>query len=275
MSESRLGWSAGWFRAQNSNDILFVASTQTGFGYFKNFGQTRRQGFEADLHGQIRRLSLGGGYTFLDATYQSTETLDGAGNSSNSLAAAGSKGFEGGDIKVAPGDRLPLTPRHMLKAYADLRATKKLTVNLGLSAISSSIARGNENNLHQPDGVYYLGPGRVARLWCGQSRRPLSGASACPVVRPGQQSAGPSLLHRGPARIHRVHGARNFHRQAAAGRRRSVSGSECDILFARCSYRCLGRHTRQFLREAVTSRARSSRAGSMGAAWGGPSAYSP
>jgi outer membrane receptor protein involved in Fe transport len=149
-SESKLGWSAGWFRARNSNDILFVASTQTGFGYFKNFGQTRRQGLETDLHGQICRLSLGGGYTFLDATYQSIETLDGAGNSSNTQ----------GNIQVAPGDRLPLTPRHMLKAYADLRATKKLTVDLGLNAISSSIARGNENNLHKPDGVYFLGPGR-------------------------------------------------------------------------------------------------------------------
>ena len=149
-SESKLGWSAGWFRAQNSNDILFVASTQTGFGYFKNFGQTRRQGLEADLHGTISRVSLGGGYTFLDATYQSTETLDGAGNSSNNQ----------GNIQVAPGDRLPLTPRHMLKAYADLRATKKLTVDLGLNAIASSIARGNENNLHKPDGVYFLGPGR-------------------------------------------------------------------------------------------------------------------
>ena len=149
-SESKLGWSAGWFRAHNSNDILFVASTQTGFGYFKNFGQTRRQGLEADLHSRIWRLSLGGGYTFLDATYQTAETLDGAGNSSNNQ----------GNIQVAPGDRLPLTPRHMLKAYADLRATKKLTLDLGLNAISSSIARGNENNLHQPDGVYFLGPGR-------------------------------------------------------------------------------------------------------------------
>ena len=26
-------------------------------------------------------------------------------------------------------------------------------------AVSSSYARGNENNLDQPDGVYYLGPG--------------------------------------------------------------------------------------------------------------------
>ena len=58
-SESKLGWSAGWFRAQNSNDILFVASTQTGFGYFKNFGQTRRQGFEADLHGRIQPAEPG------------------------------------------------------------------------------------------------------------------------------------------------------------------------------------------------------------------------
>src|SRR5262249_25067710 len=76
-SESKVGWSAGWFRAQNSNDILFVASTATGFGYFKNFGKTRRQGFEADVHGRISRVSIGGGYTFLDATYQSAETVAG------------------------------------------------------------------------------------------------------------------------------------------------------------------------------------------------------
>jgi outer membrane receptor protein involved in Fe transport len=30
---------------------------------------------------------------------------------------------------------------------------------LGLVAISSSYARGNENNLHQADGTYYIGPG--------------------------------------------------------------------------------------------------------------------
>jgi outer membrane receptor protein involved in Fe transport len=49
----------------------------------------------------------------------------------------------------------------MLKSYADIRATKKLNVDLSLIAISSSLARGNENNLHQADGVYYLGPGRT------------------------------------------------------------------------------------------------------------------
>ena len=28
-------------------------------------------------------------------------------------------------------------------------------------AISGSFARGNENNQHQPDGLYYLGPGAI------------------------------------------------------------------------------------------------------------------
>lgn len=36
-------------RADNRDDILFVASAQTGFGYFKNFGSTRRQGLELSL----------------------------------------------------------------------------------------------------------------------------------------------------------------------------------------------------------------------------------
>ena len=42
----RLAWYAGVFRAENRDDILFVTSEQTGFGYFRNFGKTRRQGLE-------------------------------------------------------------------------------------------------------------------------------------------------------------------------------------------------------------------------------------
>ena len=47
----------------------------------------------------------------------------------------------------------------MLKAYVDVRVTSALSLDLGLIAASSSYARGNENNLHEPDGTYYLGPG--------------------------------------------------------------------------------------------------------------------
>ena len=55
---------------------------------FQELRQDPAAGPRSDLHaGRISRLSLGGGYTFLDATYQSTETLDGAGNSISLLAA--------------------------------------------------------------------------------------------------------------------------------------------------------------------------------------------
>ena len=41
-----LRWSADYFFGPNSNDLLFVASEQTGFGYFLNFGKTRRDGID-------------------------------------------------------------------------------------------------------------------------------------------------------------------------------------------------------------------------------------
>ncbi|HUK33669.1 MAG TPA: TonB-dependent receptor [Vicinamibacterales bacterium] len=153
-----LTWSAGVFRAANHNDILFVASTQTGFGYFKNFGETLRQGVELSATRRFRRLTIGGGYTFLDATYQSTETFDGSSNSTNDSALAGEKGVDG-TIQIQPGDRMPLIPRQTVKLFADVPVTPRLSIDLDLVGTSSLVARGNENNLDQPDGVYYIGPG--------------------------------------------------------------------------------------------------------------------
>ncbi len=155
--EGKLNWNAGWFRADNRQDILFVASDQTGFGYFKNFGRTLRQGMKLDVDGQIWRLSLGGSYNFLDATFQSPETVNGESNSANDADAKGLEGL----IKIEPGAQIPLIPRHIFKAYSDLQATSRFTVNLGLVAMSGAFARGNENNLHQPDGLFYLGAGRT------------------------------------------------------------------------------------------------------------------
>ena len=151
-------WSASWYRAENRNDILFVASQLSGSGYFRNFGRTRRQGAEASVEGKIRRVTGGLSYTFLDATYQSAETLSGSSNSANDMALAGLRGIDG-TIQVTPGDRIPLVPQHNFKAFADVQVLPKLSVDAELHGVSSSYARGNENNLHQPDGKYYLGPG--------------------------------------------------------------------------------------------------------------------
>jgi outer membrane receptor protein involved in Fe transport len=151
-----VSWSAGVFQAVNRDDILFVTSGQTGFGYFKNFGETRRQGFDLSVSGRAAHVTAGAGYTFLNATYQSEETVNGESNSTND---AGGLGLEG-TIDIEPGDRIPLIPAHLFKTYADIQVTPALSMDLNLIAISGSYARGNENNRHEPDGVYYLGPGR-------------------------------------------------------------------------------------------------------------------
>jgi outer membrane receptor protein involved in Fe transport len=120
---ARASWNAGWFRSENRDDILFVASEQSGFGYFRNFGETRRQGLELGFTGRIGRVAFGGGYTFLDATYQSHEVVDGTGNSSNKEAEAGFPGLEG-TIEIRPGHRIPLIPRHVAKMFADIQFSR-------------------------------------------------------------------------------------------------------------------------------------------------------
>ena len=156
-TEQRITWNLGWFRADNRNDILFIAAPQTGYGYFKNFGRTLRQGFEAGASGRVRqRLTLGTNYTFLNASFETAERVLGESNSRNDGAAKGLDGL----IQVLPGNTIPLSPQHVMKAYAVIQVKQKLTVDLGVVGVSSAYARGNENNLHQPDGTYYLGNGK-------------------------------------------------------------------------------------------------------------------
>jgi len=156
-----LHWSANYFFGQNYNDLLFVASEQTGFGYFLNFGKTRRDGVELEIAQDWRHWSVGSNYTFLNATYQSPQTVDGGSNSSNDSAQAGMPGIDD-DIHITPGDFIPQVPRNMFKLYGQYRPSSKLTAEMDVHAVGSSFARDNENNLDQPDGVYYLGPGKSA-----------------------------------------------------------------------------------------------------------------
>jgi outer membrane receptor protein involved in Fe transport len=156
--ERGIDWKAGWFFGENDDDLLFVASPQSGNGYFKNFGKTRRDGLEASLGGRMKWISLGGGFTLLNASYQSPETINGSANSFNSVARAGQPGFDG-LITILPGNRIPQIPQNMLKAWVELEPVKKLSINVDFRAVGQSYARGNENNLSQPDGKYYFGSG--------------------------------------------------------------------------------------------------------------------
>ena len=155
-------WNAGVFRSDNRDDLLFVADNTSGYGYFKNFGKTRRQGAELGLSGRAAAgLTLGANLSLLDATYRSAEVLGGSANSSNDAAAAGLPGTQG-RIAIAPGDRIPLLPRRVLKLYADWDFAPQWRLGGDLTARSGANAHGNENGQHQPDGTFYTGPGRSA-----------------------------------------------------------------------------------------------------------------
>jgi outer membrane receptor protein involved in Fe transport len=159
--DGRVRWNAGYFHAINYDDLLFIASPQTGFGYFTNFGKTRREGVESAVSAHFHSMDAGAEYTFLDATYQSPQTIESGSNSSNSNALGGEPGVtDGGLINIVPGDHIPQVPQHMLKLYSDYHPLRKLEVSADFNLISSSYVRGNENNLEKPDGQYYLGMGK-------------------------------------------------------------------------------------------------------------------
>jgi len=159
-------WNIGVFRSDNKDDLLFVSDNATGSGYFRNFGKTRRQGFELGATTELAKgFAVGANFTFLDATYRSAETVNGASNSSNALAQAGFPGVGESDdgaatIAIASGDRIPLIPRRLLKAFIDWDVNDMASIGLEANAVAGSLARGNENGQHQADGVYYLGSGR-------------------------------------------------------------------------------------------------------------------
>jgi len=118
------------------------------------------QGLEVDLNGRVmQRVTIGGGYTFLDATYQSTETISGVGNSSNADALAGFKGVES-TIQSRLATTFRWVPSHMLEGVPGCAGDQEVYSGPGVDRFSSAYARGNENNKHVADGVYYLGPGK-------------------------------------------------------------------------------------------------------------------
>ncbi len=148
----------GAFRTVSRDDILFVTSDASGFGYFRNFGRTRRQGVDIDAAGRLGPVRLSAHYSLLDATFRSAETVDGSANSSNDGEGPG---FEGA-IAIQSGDRIPLIPRHNFKASASWDPIEQLSLTVDMVAQSGVVARGNENGAHEPDGLYYLGRGETA-----------------------------------------------------------------------------------------------------------------
>ena len=132
-------WNASVFRTRLENDIEFISSGAgaTNAGYFANVGNTRRQGVELGLETHLKPVTLAVHYTFLDATFQSSFSESSPSNSSAN---------ERGVIQVAPGDRIPASPRHVLKVRADWEVTSRMVVGVNLLTSAGSYARGDESN---------------------------------------------------------------------------------------------------------------------------------
>lgn len=131
-------WHAGLFRADSSNDIYFAASEFTGRGYFRNIGETRRQGVEAGFTLRAGSLRAYVDYAFTEATFQSPLLLD---SPQNPAADAN------GQIQVRPGNRLPGVPAHLVKFGASYDVTDAWTIGFTALASSGRVLRGDEANL--------------------------------------------------------------------------------------------------------------------------------
>lgn len=129
-------WKLGIYRVDSDDDIIALASEQTGYGYYTNVPATRRQGFEAGFQYVNGPWRLYANYAYIDATFQFAGYLA---SPNNPLAVDG-------EVYVTSGDHIPGIPTQTLKLGADYKVTPKWTVGGDLIAASSQYYVGDEAN---------------------------------------------------------------------------------------------------------------------------------
>jgi outer membrane receptor protein involved in Fe transport len=156
------------YNTRNEDDILFVG-TGSASGYFKNFGETNRRGLEAAFTSKLNNFNFGANYAYIDATYESEGTLPGNFNNSGqevtsvdrqslTYSTTSTDSYNqftptGKDINVSKGDKIPLIPKNVLKAFGSYDFNDKFSIGGDAMFVSGSYVRGNENNQHQPGTV--------------------------------------------------------------------------------------------------------------------------
>src|SRR5205085_5595272 len=129
-------WAMSAYRTDLDDDILLVATTINGFGYFRNAGETRRRGIDATIAWSLPDgWSFRAGYDWLSATFQTPLVL-----TSNSPAANAQ-----GLIFVSPGDSLPLNPEHRGTLGIDYDGTG-WRAGVDLRAQSEEFLNGDQSN---------------------------------------------------------------------------------------------------------------------------------
>ena len=127
-----LRWRVAFYRTTLEDDLIFAVTETGGAGFFKNIDETRRQGVELGLNGQWESVHWSVNYGFVDATYESDETLASV--------------VEPDGIQVQEGDRIPGIPEHNLKAGVDWAILPKWSVGGTLIYASDQFLRGDDSN---------------------------------------------------------------------------------------------------------------------------------
>lgn len=142
----RFDWLLAFYRTTNDDDIQFVASDTRGRAFFRNIGQTRRQGLEAAVSYRAGGLIVRAGYALTDATFRSPLLLNAPDNP---------QADENGQIAVVSGDRLPGIPRHRATASLDYDG-RGWSVGGDLQAASGQYLFGDEANLEPRTRAYLI-----------------------------------------------------------------------------------------------------------------------
>jgi iron complex outermembrane recepter protein len=146
----KLEWTAGVFRTENQDDIIAIASTSNGRGYFSNAGDTLRQGVELGARYRNRRMMAYANYAFIDATFRTANIFASPDNPSADEDICdldpSADADEAACIQVNSGDRLPGVPRHRFKAGFDYWLTTKWKFGADLIAASDQVFFGDEGN---------------------------------------------------------------------------------------------------------------------------------
>jgi iron complex outermembrane receptor protein len=135
-----LTWSAGLFRTDSSNDIVALASTIQGRGYFTNVPLTRRQGADIDASYHGEGWSSYVSYSYLDATYEFTGSLA---SPNNPLADAG------GNVSVTPRRHIPVNPANSFRAGGDFELVPDITLGGEFLFTGSQYFDGDQANQNQ------------------------------------------------------------------------------------------------------------------------------
>jgi outer membrane receptor protein involved in Fe transport len=157
-ARQRFEWSAGLFRALNTNDIYQIADEISGRGYFDNIGDTLRQGIEIGGRYTDDRWMIYANYALVDATFQSNFVVP---SPNNPLAFECEDGpgsppsdDEPNCVQVQSGDRIPGIPLSRFKAGFDYLILPQWKFGADLVAASSQYFFGDEGNDNVPLAGY-------------------------------------------------------------------------------------------------------------------------